>query len=36
MEKNLTDKYYYPSVFFDGGLEVGRGREVFFSVTFQF
>jgi len=34
--KNLTDKYYYPGVFFDGGLEIGRGREVVFSARFGF
>jgi len=34
--KNLTDKYYYPGVFFDGGLEIGRGREVFVSARFGF
>jgi len=34
--KNLADKYYYPGVFFDGGLEIGRGREVVVSARFRF
>lgn len=34
--KNLTDKYYYAGVYYSGGLEVGRGREVFLSAKFSF
>jgi len=34
--KNLTNKYYYAGVYFDGGLQVGRGREVFLSARMQF
>ncbi len=34
--KNLTDKYYYAGVYYSGGLEVGRGREVFLSANFKF
>jgi len=34
--KNLTDKYYYSGVYYSGGLEVGRGREVFLSANFRF
>jgi len=34
--KNLTNKYYYAGVYFDGGLQVGRGREVFLSARLQF
>jgi len=34
--KNLTDKYYYPGVYYSGGLEVGRGREIFLSASFKF
>lgn len=34
--KNLADKYYYAGVYYSGGLEVGRGREVFLSAKFSF
>jgi len=34
--KNLTNKYYYASAYFLGGLQVGRGREVFVSANFRF
>lgn len=34
--RNLTDKYYYAGVYYSGGLEVGRGREVFLSAAFNF
>ncbi|MCO8169443.1 TonB-dependent siderophore receptor [Pseudomonas sp. 21LCFQ02] len=34
--KNLTDKYYYAGVYYSGGLEVGRGREVVLSTRFSF
>ncbi|MQT89027.1 TonB-dependent receptor [Pseudomonas helleri] len=34
--KNLTDKYYYSGVYYSGGLEVGRGREVFLSAKLSF
>lgn len=34
--KNLTNKYYYAGVFYSGGLEVGRGREIFLSTKFDF
>lgn len=34
--KNLTDKYYYSGVYYSGGLEVGRGREVFLSTKLSF
>lgn len=34
--KNLTDKYFYSGVYYSGGLEVGRGREVFLSAKFSF
>ena len=34
--KNLMDKYHYPGVAYSGGLEVGRGLEVFFSAKFNF
>lgn len=33
---NLADKYYYASAYYDGGLQVGRGREVFLSSRFSF
>ncbi|MGY2292738.1 TonB-dependent siderophore receptor [Pseudomonas sp. SDO528_S397] len=33
---NLTDKYYYASTYYQGGLEVGREREVFLSAKFEF
>jgi len=33
--KNLTDKYYYASTYYQGGLQVGRGREAFLSVNFR-
>lgn len=33
--RNLTDKYYYPGVN-SGGLQIGRGREVFLSARFRF
>jgi len=33
--RNLTDKYYYPGVN-GGGLQIGRGREVFFSAQVAF
>lgn len=34
--KNLANKYYYAGVYYSGGLEVGRGREVFLSTRFSF
>jgi len=34
--KNLTNKYYYSGVYYSGGLEVGRGREVFLSLNLTF
>ncbi len=34
--KNLTDKYYYAGVYYSGGLDVGRGREVFLSANVKF
>lgn len=34
--KNLTNKYYYASTYYQGGLEVGREREVFLSAKFEF
>jgi iron complex outermembrane receptor protein len=34
--KNLTDKYYYAGVAYSGGLDVGRGREIFLSTKFHF
>ncbi|MET0356050.1 MAG: TonB-dependent siderophore receptor [Cellvibrio sp.] len=34
--KNLTNKYYYASTFYQGGLEVGRMREVFLSAQFRY
>ncbi|MEN5266301.1 TonB-dependent siderophore receptor [Stenotrophomonas sp. TWI587] len=34
--KNLTNKYYYASALYQGGLMVGRGREVFLSAQFRF
>ncbi|WXL24101.1 TonB-dependent siderophore receptor [Ectopseudomonas mendocina] len=34
--KNLTNKYYYSGVYYSGGLEVGRGREIFLSTKFSF
>ncbi|NBF01582.1 TonB-dependent siderophore receptor [Pseudomonas sp. Fl5BN2] len=34
--KNLTNTYYYASTYYQGGLEVGREREVFFSARFEF
>jgi len=34
--KNLSNKYYYPSVYYQGGLQVGRGREVFLSASLKF
>jgi len=34
--RNLTDKYNYSGVFFDGGLEIGRGREIVLSARFRF
>jgi len=34
--KNLTNKYYYASTYYLGGLQVGRGREVFLSARIQF
>lgn len=33
--KNLTNKYYYAGVYYSGGLEVGRGREIFLSAQFK-
>lgn len=33
---NLTDKYYYAGVFYSGGLDVGRGREIFLSTQLGF
>lgn len=33
--KNLTNKYYYASTY-QGGLEVGREREIFLSTKFEF
>lgn len=33
--KNLTDKYYYASTIYQGGLMVGRGREVYLSAQFD-
>jgi len=33
--RNLTDKYYYPGVN-SGGLQIGRGREVFLSARASF
>lgn len=34
--KNLADEYYYAGVYYSGGLEVGRGREVFLSAKLSF
>lgn len=34
--KNLLNRYYYSSVFFRGGLEVGRPREITASATVRF
>ena len=34
--KNLTNKYYYASAYYLGGLDVGREREVFLSAKFEF
>ncbi len=34
--KNLTNKYYYASALYQGGLMVGRGREVFLSTQLRF
>lgn len=34
--KNLLDRYYYASVLYQGGLMVGRGREIFLSTQFRF
>jgi len=34
--KNLTNTYYYASAYYLGGLQVGRGREIFLSVNFSF
>jgi len=34
--KNLTNKYYYAGVYYSGGLEVGRGRELLLSLTINF
>ncbi|NER66643.1 TonB-dependent siderophore receptor [Pseudomonas sp. MAFF212427] len=34
--KNLANKYYYSGVYYSGGLEVGREREVFLSAKFSF
>jgi len=34
--KNLTNKYYYASVYYLGGLQVGRGREIFLSAQMAF
>ena len=34
--KNLANKYYYRGVNYLGGLEVGRGREVFLSMSVKF
>ena len=34
--RNLTDRYHYAGVYYSGGLEVGRGREVFLSAKFSF
>jgi len=33
--RNLTDKYYYPGTN-SGGLQVGRGREIFLSAQMEF
>ncbi|MCE3251119.1 MAG: fcuA 1 [Cellvibrio sp.] len=33
---NLTDKYYYASTFYQGGLEVGKTRELFLSAHIEF
>jgi len=33
--KNLTNKYYYASTY-QGGLEIGREREIFLSTQFEF
>lgn len=33
--KNLTNQYYYAGVFYSGGLEVGRTREILLSVQFR-
>lgn len=34
--KNLLNKYYYASALYQGGLMVGRGREIFLSAQFRF
>jgi iron complex outermembrane receptor protein len=34
--KNLTNTYYYAGVYYSGGVEVGRGREIFLSTQFKF
>lgn len=34
--KNLANKYYYSGVYYSGGLEVGREREIFLSTRFSF
>lgn len=34
--KNLLDRYYYSSVFYAGGLEVGRPREITLSASARF
>lgn len=34
--KNLTNQYYYPGVYYSGGLELGRAREVHLSAQFDF
>ncbi|MGO3109529.1 MAG: TonB-dependent receptor [Sphingobacterium sp.] len=33
--RNLTDKYYYAGVYYSGGLEVGRTREIFVTAQFR-
>ncbi len=32
--RNLTDEYYYAGVYYSGGLEVGRTRELFLTAQF--
>ena len=34
--KNLANRYYYSGVYYSGGLDVGREREVFLSAKFSF
>lgn len=33
--RNLTDKYYYSGVYYSGGAEIGRTREIFLTAQFR-